>query len=59
MPNSSVAELWPDEPELYDIPTEAAGPSGALPFTDVFLRYRPSGDLFGWTQNAAMGWKPG
>src|SRR5208337_2338199 len=22
------------------------------------LRERPSGDLFGWTQNAAMGWTP-
>jgi hypothetical protein len=22
------------------------------------LRERPSGDLFGWTQNAGMGWDP-
>jgi putative YjhG/YagF family dehydratase len=33
------------------------GPAGALPFTPEMLRERPSGDLFGWTQNAGMGWE--
>lgn len=42
---------------LYDIPAHAPGPSGSLPFTAEILRQRPSGDLFGWTQNAGMGWK--
>src|SRR5690242_1446389 len=42
---------------LYDIPARAPGPSGSLPFTAEILRERPSGDLFGWTQNAGMGWK--
>src|SRR5829696_5589911 len=41
---------------LFDVQTTAAGPSGALPFTDEMLRTRPSGDLFGWSQDAAMGW---
>jgi putative YjhG/YagF family dehydratase len=42
---------------LYDIPVRAAGPPGSLPFTPQILRERPSGDLFGWTQNVGMGWK--
>jgi putative YjhG/YagF family dehydratase len=45
-----------DEP--FDVPTRADGPSGALPFTPDMLRTRPSGDLFGWSQNAGMGWDP-
>jgi putative YjhG/YagF family dehydratase len=31
---------------------------GTLPLTAEMLRERPSGDLFGWTQNAGMGWSP-
>jgi len=45
-------------PELLDISSHAPGPSGALPFTESMLRERPSGDLFGWSQNAGMGWTP-
>ena len=29
-----------------------------MPVTDAMLRERPSGDLFGWTMDAAMGWSP-
>jgi putative YjhG/YagF family dehydratase len=29
-----------------------------LPLTEEHLRNAPSGDLFGWSQNAAMGWQP-
>ena len=47
-----------DDPALMDVPTRAAGPAGALPFTARMLRERPSGDLFGWSQNAGMGWDP-
>jgi xylonate dehydratase len=46
------------DPALYDVQTSSPGPQGTLPFTDEILRYRPSGDLFGWTQDAAMGWRP-
>ena len=46
------------DPALFDIATRVAGPSGSLPFTPEMLRERPSGDLFGWTQNAGMGWEP-
>ncbi|MEO7275014.1 MAG: YjhG/YagF family D-xylonate dehydratase [Vicinamibacterales bacterium] len=46
-----------DDLSLYDVLTHAPGPSGSLPLTPAMLRERPSGDLFGWTQNAGMGWK--
>lgn len=34
------------------------GPDGRLPITADMLRDAPSGDLFGLTQNAGMGWDP-
>ena len=46
------------DPALFDIATRVPGPSGSLPLTEEMLRERPSGDLFGWTQNAGMGWEP-
>ncbi len=47
-----------EDPGLYEISTRARGPAGVLPLTPEMLRERPSGDLFGWTQNAGMGWNP-
>jgi putative YjhG/YagF family dehydratase len=47
-----------DDPALTDIHSRVAGPAGSLPFTADMLRERPSGDLFGWSQNAGMGWEP-
>src|SRR5205809_6671132 len=46
------------DPALHDVQTTAAGPSGSLPLTEELLRNAPSGDLFGWTQDAGMGWNP-
>ncbi len=46
------------DPADYDVETSADGPAGALPLTEELLRERPSGDLFGWTQDAGMGWDP-
>jgi putative YjhG/YagF family dehydratase len=43
---------------LYAIHTHGAGPSGSLPLTPELLREAPSGDIFGLTQNAGMGWNP-
>lgn len=55
----SLAELLhSSDPQLYDIQTHATGPTGKLPLTDDMLRNLPSGDLFGLTQNAGMGWAP-
>ena len=38
--------------------SHGAGPQGALPLDPETLRTAPSGDLFGLTQNAGMGWDP-
>lgn len=43
---------------LLDIQTAAEGPAGVLPLSEQMLREWPSGDLFGLTQNTAMGWSP-
>ncbi len=43
---------------IYDIQTHAAGPEGSLPLTAEMLLNRPSGDIFGLSHNAAMGWVP-
>lgn len=43
---------------IYDLATRAAGPSGALPLTEQMLLNWASGDLFGLTQDAGMGWNP-
>lgn len=44
--------------DIYQIRTQAPGPSGRLPVTEDLLLNRPSGDLFGMTQDAGMGWSP-
>lgn len=44
--------------DLFDVATTAAGPAGSLPLTEEMLLHRPSGDLFGLSQNAGMGWDP-
>ncbi|WP_395095154.1 YjhG/YagF family D-xylonate dehydratase [Armatimonas sp.] len=44
--------------DIYDVATKAAGPVGELPLTEEMLRERPSGDLFGLSMNAGMGWEP-
>ncbi|MCB0249320.1 MAG: YjhG/YagF family D-xylonate dehydratase [Anaerolineae bacterium] len=44
--------------DIYNVQTHAPGPAGQLPLAPDFLTNAPSGDLFGWTQDAAMGWNP-
>ncbi|HUE20216.1 MAG TPA: YjhG/YagF family D-xylonate dehydratase [Bryobacteraceae bacterium] len=46
------------DPTLFDVRCTAPGPAGALPITPEMLLTRPSGELFGWSQNAGMGWDP-
>lgn len=46
------------DPSLFNARTQAQGPAGQLPFTPEMLRTAPSGNLFGWTMNAGMGWDP-
>ena len=46
-------------PAIFDVQTKADGPvRGRSRLTDAMLREWPSGDLFGLSQNAGMGWKP-
>ncbi|HYP08762.1 MAG TPA: YjhG/YagF family D-xylonate dehydratase [Bryobacteraceae bacterium] len=54
----SAGLLDSNDPSLLDIRTKAPGPKGQLPITADMLLQRPSGDLFGLTQNAGMGWEP-
>jgi len=46
------------EPNIYDIQTNAPGADGSLPLTPEMLLDHPSGDLFGMTEDAGMGWTP-
>ena len=44
--------------DCFEVVTHSKGPIGSLPLTDEMLRHWPSGDLFGLSQNAGMGWNP-
>lgn len=54
---SSLNELLGSE-RIYQIRSKAPGPAGKLPLDADMLLHQPSGNLFGWTQNAGMGWNP-
>jgi len=44
--------------DVLEVTSAAPGPRGSLPLTAEMLRDSPSGDIFGLTQNAGMGWDP-
>jgi putative YjhG/YagF family dehydratase len=52
------AELVEGDAASLEVQSSAAGPEGKLPLTPELLLHAPSGDVFGWTQNAGMGWNP-
>ena len=54
----SLDEIFQSGEHVARINTKAAGPSGSLPLTEELLLKAPSGDLFGWSLNVGMGWKP-
>ena len=54
---ASLNELLGSE-RIYQIRSKAPGPVGKLPLDADMLLHQPSGNLFGWTQNAGMGWNP-
>lgn len=56
MPVPLESILESGDPAVYNVRAKGPGPSGSLPLTGEILRRRPSGDVFGWTQNAGMGW---
>ena len=47
-----------DDSSIFDLITNSPGPEGVLPLTEQMLLESPSGDLFGMSQNAGMGWNP-
>src|SRR5512137_1627038 len=56
---ATLAEILPEAPAGAEpVITRARGPEGRLPFTAEMLRESPSGNLFGWSQDAGMGWDP-
>jgi hypothetical protein len=54
----SFAEIVDSGADVLDVTSAAPGPRGSLPLTAEMLRDSPSGDIFGLTQNAGMGWDP-
>ena len=59
MSTDSFAEIVGEtDDEIYQIRTRAPGPSGKLPLTIEEVVEAPSGHIFGYSQNAGMGWNP-
>ncbi|HEU4368631.1 MAG TPA: YjhG/YagF family D-xylonate dehydratase [Methylomirabilota bacterium] len=54
----ALDDLLRTDPAVWEVTTSGAGPQGTLPLTAEMLLERPSGDVFGLTQNAGMGWAP-
>jgi len=54
----SFADIVESDRAVWEVRTAAPGPDGRLPLTAEMLLERPSGDIFGLTQNAGMGWDP-
>jgi putative YjhG/YagF family dehydratase len=54
----SFAEIVESGSDVLEVTSAAPGPRGSLPLTAEMLRESPSGDIFGLTQNAGMGWDP-
>jgi putative YjhG/YagF family dehydratase len=46
------------DPSLYAVITHGPGPQGKLPLRAEMLSTSPSGDLFGMSEDAGMGWPP-
>lgn len=51
-----IGEEGPES--VFEVRTTAPGPQGRLPLSEEEVVSRPSGDIFGYSQNAGMGWNP-
>ena len=59
-PSKTIAadEIFETQPFVFRATkTHARAPEGSLPLTAEMLLTQPSGNLFGFTQNAGMGWE--
>ncbi len=54
----ALVDVLPASGTDWPVTMSAPGPRGRLPITAEMLLERPSGDIFGLTQNAGMGWEP-
>ena len=63
-PSATARDFSADEiletgdPACFDVITCGPGPEGELPLTAEMLIHRASGDAFGMTEDAGMGWDP-
>ena len=54
----AAAQVFESEASVFrETKTHAPGPEGVLPITAEMLLTQPSGNLFGLSQNAGMGWE--
>jgi xylonate dehydratase len=53
-----LSQVLESDVKLAGTRTHAPGPEGNLPITAEMLLREPSGNLFGLTQSAGMGWEP-
>jgi putative YjhG/YagF family dehydratase len=54
-----LRDVLESDPSLFaEVRTHAKGPEGMLPITAEMLLVEPSGNLFGLSQDAGMGWEP-
>ena len=53
-----LQQVLESDKEFAETRTHAPGPEGSLPITPEMLLREPSGNLFGLTQSAGMGWEP-
>src|SRR5450755_3523675 len=54
----SLASVLESAEGLNQVATHAVGPEGRLPLSVEMLLTEPSGNLFGLSQSAGMGWEP-
>ncbi len=54
----SLESVLQSQGGIAEVKTHAPGPQGQLPITAEMLLNQPSGNLFGLTQSAGMGWDP-
>ncbi len=54
----SLEAILGDKQDISRTRTRGEGPAGQIPITEEMLLNEPSGNLFGLTQNAGMGWNP-
>jgi xylonate dehydratase len=57
-PPTLESVLDSDDDSIYRVTASQPGPPGSLPLADSDLLDRPSGDVFGWSQDVGMGWAP-